>query len=118
MNGTAHRERAAPYLFRHSRLRVTCASGLASQAAGAKVLLIGMHIPPNYGPDYTEAFHGMFAELSEAHDTALLPFLLEPIATDREAFLPDNLHPTAEAQPRLLEHVWPQLERLMAGIGD
>lgn len=90
----------------------------ASQAAGAKVLLIGMHIPPNYGPDYTEAFHGMFAELSEAHDTALLPFLLEPIATDREAFLPDNLHPTAEAQPRLLEHVWPQLERLMAGIGD
>lgn len=90
----------------------------ASQAAGAKVLLIGMHIPPNYGPDYTEAFHGMFAELSEAHDTALLPFLLEPIATDREAFLPDNLHPTAEAQPRLLEHVWPQVEGLMAGIGD
>ncbi len=85
----------------------------ASQAAGAKVLLIGMHIPPNYGPDYTQAFHGMFAELAEAHGTALLPFLLEPIAADREAFLPDNLHPTAEAQPRLLAHVWPQVEALV-----
>ena len=73
----------------------------ASQAAGARVLLIGMHIPPNYGPDYTQAFHGMFAELAEAHGTALLPFLLEPIATDREAFLPDNLHPTAEAEERI-----------------
>lgn len=87
----------------------------ASQAAGAKVLLIGMHIPPNYGPEYTADFHGMFAELAEAHGTALLPFLLEPIASDREAFLPDNLHPTAEAQPRLLEHVWPQVEALVAG---
>jgi acyl-CoA thioesterase-1 len=85
----------------------------ASQATGAKVLLIGMHIPPNYGPDYTQAFHGMFAELAEAHDTALLPFLLEPIASDRDAFLPDNLHPTAEAQPRLLAHVWPQVEALV-----
>lgn len=90
----------------------------ASQAAGAKVLLIGMHIPPNYGPDYTEAFHGMFAELAETHGTALLPFLLEPIATDREAFLPDNLHPTAEAQPRLLEHVWPQVHALVKASGE
>lgn len=90
----------------------------ASQAAGAKVLLIGMHIPPNYGPDYTEAFHGIFAQLAEQHGAALVPFLLEPIATDREAFLPDNLHPTAEAQPRLLAHVWPQVETLLAGRGD
>lgn len=90
----------------------------ASQAAGAKVLLIGMHIPPNYGPDYTQAFHGMYAELAEQHGTALVPFLLEPIATDREAFLPDNLHPTAEAQPRLLAHVWPQVEALLAGRRD
>lgn len=72
-----------------------------------------MHIPPNYGPDYTQAFHGLFGELAETHGTALLPFLLEPIAADREAFLPDNLHPTAEAQPRLLEHVWPQVEALV-----
>lgn len=85
----------------------------ASQSVGARVLLIGMHIPPNYGPDYTEAFHGLFHELAEAHDTALLPFLLEPIAMEREAFLPDNLHPTAEAQPRLLEHVWTALEPLL-----
>ncbi|MCG6116715.1 MAG: arylesterase [Aquimonas sp.] len=85
----------------------------ASQATDARVLLIGMHIPPNYGPDYTEAFHGLFHELAEEHGTALLPFLLEPIAMDREAFLPDNLHPTAEAQPRLLEHVWMALEPLL-----
>lgn len=90
----------------------------ASQAAGAKVLLVGMHIPPNYGPDYTQAFHGLFSDLAAEHGTALLPFLLEPIATDRDAFLPDNLHPTAEAQPKLMEHVWPAVQALLAGIGD
>jgi acyl-CoA thioesterase-1 len=81
----------------------------ASQAAGAKVLLVGMEIPPNYGPDYTTMFRTMFRTLAERHGTALLPFLLEPIARERDAFLDDNLHPTAAAQPRLLEHVWPAL---------
>lgn len=81
----------------------------ASQAAGARVLLVGMEIPPNYGPDYTTMFRTMFRTLAERHGTALLPFLLEPIARERDAFLDDNLHPTAAAQPRLLEHVWPAL---------
>jgi acyl-CoA thioesterase-1 len=87
---------------------------LASQAAGARVLLIGIRVPPNYGPDYAEALRLMYASLAEKHDTALLPFLLEPIAAERGAFLPDNLHPTAEAQPRVLEHVWSALEPLLA----
>jgi acyl-CoA thioesterase-1 len=86
----------------------------ASQAADARVLVIGMHIPPNYGPEYTQAFHALFGEIAKAHDTAVLPFLLEPIATDREAFLPDNLHPNAQAQPKLLEHVWPALQPMLA----
>jgi acyl-CoA thioesterase I len=89
----------------------------ASKAAGAQVLVIGMHIPPNYGPDYTEAFHGLFGEVAKAQGAAHLPFLLEPIATDREAFLPDNLHPTAEAQPKIFEHVWPAVEALIANAG-
>ena len=86
----------------------------ASKSRGAAVLLIGIRIPPNYGPDYAEALRATYETLARTHDTALLPFLLEPIALDRDAFLPDNLHPTAAAQPRLLDHVWTALEPLLA----
>lgn len=85
----------------------------AAQATGARVLLVGMRLPPNYGPQYTSGFERNFAELAEKHGAALLPFLLEPIATEREAFQADNLHPVAAAQPRLLDHVWPALEPLL-----
>lgn len=85
----------------------------AAGEAGARVLLIGMRLPPNYGPQYTEGFERNYVELAQAHGTGLLPFLLEPIAMEREAFQADNLHPVAEAQPRLLEHVWPALEPLL-----
>lgn len=85
----------------------------AAQATGARVLLVGMRLPPNYGPQYTSDFERNFAELAEKHGAALLPFLLEPIATEREAFQADNLHPVAAAQPRLLDHVWPALEPLL-----
>ena len=85
----------------------------ASQAAGAKVLLVGMRMPPNYGRDYTQGFERNFAELSKQHKTAFLPFLLEPIATDRNAFQADNLHPVATAQPRLRDHVWTALAPLL-----
>lgn len=85
----------------------------AAQASGARVLLVGMRLPPNYGPQYTRGFERNFAELAEKHGAALLPFLLEPIATEREAFQADNLHPVAAAQPRLLDHVWPALEPLL-----
>lgn len=86
---------------------------LAAKDSGARVLLLGMRLPPNFGPQYTQGFERNFSELAEAHGVALLPFLLEPIAADREAFQADNLHPVAEAQPRLRDHVWPLLEPLL-----
>ncbi|MET1161150.1 MAG: arylesterase [Pseudoxanthomonas sp.] len=84
-----------------------------SQAAGAKVLLIGMRMPPNLGRDYTRGFERNFSELSKLHKTAFLPFLLEPIALDRNAFQADNLHPVATAQPKLRDHVWKSLAPLL-----
>jgi len=85
----------------------------AAQRSGAKVLLVGMRLPPNYGSEYTSAFADAFAALARQHRVALLPFLLEPIAFDRGAFLPDNLHPNAAAQPKLRDHVWPSLQPLL-----
>lgn len=84
-----------------------------SQASGARVLLIGMRMPPNYGPEYTAAFAAMYAGLASRYGTAFVPLLLEPIATDRAMFQDDNMHPTAAAQPLLLEHVWPALQPLL-----
>ena len=81
----------------------------ASQHVGAKVLLVGMRMPPNLGEDYTRGFERNYRDLAGLFDTALLPFLLEPIALDRNAFQDDNLHPTVEAQDKLLAHVWPAL---------
>ena len=85
----------------------------AAKAANAKVLLIGMRLPPNYGPDYTRGFERTFRELSQQHKTAFLPFLLEPIAMNERAFQADRLHPTAAAQPILRDHVWPALLPLL-----
>jgi acyl-CoA thioesterase-1 len=85
----------------------------AAQRAGARVLLIGMRMPPNYGPEYTQAFAAMYAELAARYDTALVPLLIESIARDRAQFQDDNLHPTAAAQPKLLDHVWPALAPLL-----
>ena len=85
----------------------------AAKDAGAQVLLLGMRIPPNYGPDYTRGFERNYTALAEEHGVALLPFLLEPIAMDRDAFQADNLHPVAEAQPKLRDHVWPALAPLL-----
>lgn len=85
----------------------------AAQKANAKVLLVGMRIPPNYGPDYTRGFENNFTALAKQHKVPLLPFLLEPIALDRNAFQADNLHPVASAQPKLRDHVWKALEPLL-----
>lgn len=81
----------------------------ASKASGAEVLVVGMRLPPNYGPDYTEGFFAMFGEIAKAEGVAHLPFLLEPIAFDDAAFQGDRLHPTAKAQPVLADHVWAAL---------
>jgi acyl-CoA thioesterase-1 len=85
----------------------------AARAAGARVLVVGMRIPPNYGPDYAAQFEAMYRDVSAGGKAALLPFLLEPIAADRANFLDDNLHPTADAQAKLVEHVWPALVPLL-----
>ena len=85
----------------------------AAKAANAKVLLIGMRLPPNYGPDYTRQFEQLFRDLSRQQKTAYLPFLLQPIAMDDSAFQADRLHPVASAQPKLRDHVWPALAPLL-----
>jgi acyl-CoA thioesterase-1 len=85
----------------------------ASEKAGAEVLLVGIRIPPNYGPDYAAALETMYVDLAKKHGTALLPFLLAPIAADRANFQPDNLHPVARAQPQVMEHVWKALEPML-----
>lgn len=85
----------------------------AARATNAKVLMAGMRLPPNYGPDYTRQFSSMYADVARQEKVALLPFLLEPIAQDDAAFQPDRLHPTAAAQPKLLDHVWPVLKPLL-----
>ena len=84
-----------------------------STSAGAKVLLIGMRLPPNFGPQYTQAFEQTFLELSKKHRVAFLPFLLQPIAGGRGNFQADNMHPTAAVQPKLRDYVWVGLKPLL-----
>lgn len=84
-----------------------------SQKAGARVLLVGMRMPPNYGPDYAREFEAAFPELARRHKTALVPFLLEGMAEDLRLFQPDRIHPAEEAQPLLLENVWKALRPLL-----
>jgi acyl-CoA thioesterase-1 len=76
----------------------------------ARVLLVGMKIPPNYGPDYTSGFEATFAKVAKQEKIDLVPFLLAPIALDQEAFQADGLHPTAAAQVRILDHLWPAIK--------
>ncbi len=82
---------------------------------GAEVLLAGIHIPPNYGPAYTEAFHQVFHELAQEYGTGLVPFILDGVALDPALMQDDGLHPTAAAQPRIVENVWPELVTLLGG---
>jgi len=86
---------------------------VAAQATKAKVLLIGIRMPPNYGPEYTQGFERNYIDLAKTRSVALLPFLLAPIATQRSAFQADNLHPVAAVQPKLRDHVWPALLPLL-----
>ena len=76
-----------------------------AQASKARVLIVGIKLPPNFGPEYNQMFEQSFVDVSHAQKTALLKFLLEPIAGDRAAFQADQLHPTASAQPKIWAHV-------------
>ena len=88
----------------------------ASQKAGAKVLLLGMQVPPNYGTDYSNRFAGMFEKVAKSTRSALVPFLLTGVAdVDDPArwFQNDRIHPRAEAQPLMLANVWPELKKIL-----
>lgn len=84
-----------------------------SQASDAQVLLIGIQIPPNYGPRYTAPFYGQYQELADRYNLNLIPFLLEGIADNRALMQGDGVHPTAEAQPMILDIVWPVLLEML-----
>lgn len=84
-----------------------------SQQAGAKVLLLGIDVPPNYGPAYRERLKASYADLSRQYKAALVPFFLEKVALQPGLMQADGLHPTAAAQPRVLETVWPALRPLL-----
>jgi acyl-CoA thioesterase-1 len=84
-----------------------------SRASGARVLLVGMRMPPNFGATYTRGFEAIYPELARKHQSSLLPFLLAPIAANRSNFQADNMHPVAAVQPKLRDHVWPALLPLL-----
>jgi acyl-CoA thioesterase-1 len=84
-----------------------------AQVAGARVLLLGVKLPPNYGEDYTNSFDAAFREVAKTNRTALVPFLLEDFAAKPEFFLPDRIHPAEAAQPLMLERVWRVLRPLL-----
>lgn len=84
-----------------------------AQAAGAKVVLIGMRMPPNYGAAYADGFHALYGELARRYGTPLLEFFLEGVALDDKLMQADGIHPTAAAQPRLLDNLWPVLSQVL-----
>jgi acyl-CoA thioesterase-1 len=86
-----------------------------SEDARASVLLAGIHIPPNYGPAYTQAFHAVYHELAEQFGTGLVPFILDGIALDSALMQEDGIHPNAAAQERIVNNVWPALEPMLDG---
>src|SRR5512145_1756362 len=81
-----------------------------AQESRARVVLVRMKMPPNYGEDYARAFEGVFRDLAKTHKTVLVPFLMADFAEKPAFFLPDRIHPTAEAQPLMLERVWRALK--------
>lgn len=88
----------------------------ASQAVKAKVLLVGMQVPPNYGADYAAQFSQIFVRLAKQHKTAVVPFMLKGIADTpnaNEMFQADRIHPAAQAHPRILANIWPELKKLL-----
>lgn len=85
----------------------------ASQKAGAKVLLLGMQLPPNYGARYTRAFAEVYSQLGSEKNVALVPFLLEGVGGHPELMQADGVHPAVGAQSKLLDNVWPALKPLL-----
>jgi len=84
-----------------------------SREADAKVVLVGMRIPPNYGPGYARAFEETFGILASEQEIALAPFLLDDVALDDGLMQEDGIHPNARAQPIMLDNIWPAIEPLL-----
>jgi acyl-CoA thioesterase I len=87
-----------------------------AQEAGAKVVVVGMQVPPNYGTRYASDFEGLFAEVAKQARASLVPFLLKGVADRKDAlewFQPDRIHPLAKAHPTMLDNVWPALKPLL-----
>ncbi len=84
-----------------------------SQTSGAKVILAGIHLPPNYGQKYEQMFYGNYLKLQEKYKVALIPFILENIGEKAELMQKDGIHPNLTAQPMILDNVWPYLEPLL-----
>jgi acyl-CoA thioesterase-1 len=88
----------------------------AAQKSGARVLLLGMQVPPNYGADYTQRFAAVFADVARQHKAALVPFLLQRVTDHPDAarlFQADRIHPTEQAQPLMLNQVWSELKKIL-----
>lgn len=85
-----------------------------SKAAKAKVLLVGMQIPPNYGADYANQFSQLFSTAAKQYKAALVPFFMQGIADQPAMFQADRMHPNEQAQPQLLDNVWPHLKPLLS----
>ena len=86
-----------------------------AQQQDAQILLVGVQLPPNYGPAYTQAFFEMYPRLAEKYNTALVPFLLDGFAESWDYFQSDGIHPTEQAQPQIEENVWQELKNLISG---
>ncbi|HYN26814.1 MAG TPA: arylesterase [Burkholderiales bacterium] len=84
-----------------------------SRVSGAKVLLVGIRIPPNYGKVYTRRFEALFAEVARQQNASLVPFMLQGFADKREWFQSDGIHPAVEAQPRILDNIYRRLRALL-----
>jgi acyl-CoA thioesterase-1 len=84
-----------------------------ARGAQAQVLLVGMMIPPNYGPRYAQEFRDMFTTLAASHKVALVPFLLDRVALEAGFMQDDGIHANAKGQPRMLDNVWPKLKPLL-----
>ncbi len=85
----------------------------ASRQAGARILLVGMQMPPNYGPEYTASFENTFKDLARSNKVRLVPFMMEGFADKRQFFQQDGIHPIAEAQPIILDTIWRELAPLL-----
>ena len=85
----------------------------ACRRRGARVLLVGLQLPPNYGIPYARMFQEVYVQLAKRHKLAFAPFLFQGFADRRELFQSDNMHPTAQAQPLMLENVWPALRPML-----